>query len=139
MNKKGFSFVEIIVSISLLLFLLIPGLKLNTHQILNFKKLDIAINELDFFDSIYSYLRDENIIFLYGESLVFNNYEELKRNSIFQGFEFKQPPKENFNLKIEIKLSDIDFYSSLNKANIIYLDFTTNRKQLRTKIIKFIN
>lgn len=139
MNKKGFGFVEIIVSISLLLFLLIPSLKLNTHQILNFKKLDIAINELDFFDSIYSYLRDENIIFLYGESLVFNNYEELKRNSIFQGFEFKRPPKENFNLKIEIKISDIDFYSSLNKANIIYLDFTTNRKQLRTKIIKFIN
>lgn len=139
MNKKGFSFVEIIVSISLLLFLLIPSLKINTHQILNFKKIDIAVNELDFFDSIYSYLRGDNIVFLYGDSFKFNSYEELKRNSIFQSFEFREPPKENFNLKIEIKVSDIDFYSSLNRANIIYLNFTTNKKQLKAEIIKFIN
>ncbi|WP_022820123.1 prepilin-type N-terminal cleavage/methylation domain-containing protein [Fusobacterium russii] len=139
MNKKGFSFIEIIVSITLLLFLLIPTLKINTQQILNFKKMDIAVKELDLFDSIYSYLQSENIVFFHEDNLIFKDYEDLKRNPIFQDFEFKEYPKESFDLKIQIKVSDIDFYSSVNKANIIYVNFTNNKKQMKTKIIKFIN
>lgn len=138
MNKKGFSFVEIIVSITLLLFLLIPTLKINTQQLINFKKIDIAVNELDFFDSVYSYLREENIVFTSEENLIFNNYKSLKENQIFQDFEFKEYPKGNFVLKIRIKMAAINFFYSLNKANIIYIDFSNNKKQLKAKIIKFI-
>ena len=51
MKKTGFSFVEIIISLALTLFLLIPTLKINTQQILNFQKFGTASAELDFFDS----------------------------------------------------------------------------------------
>ena len=137
MKRRAFSFIEIIISLSIILFLLIPTLKINTQQIFNFKKIDEAINETDFFNAIYSYLRNEKIFITEDNYLTFKNYNEIKNNSLFTNFEFSNFSTEAFNLKVDIKFSITDFYSSKIKTNIIEIEFLHNKKQIKGKIIKF--
>lgn len=139
MKRKAFSFIEIIVSLSLLLFLLLPTLKINTQQAILFRKIDKVVDEFDFFSAIHTYLKDDNIFFTTNKNFNFKNYKELKDNYIFKDFNFSNFPKETFNLEITVICTIIDFYSSKSKANIIEIKLSSKNKQIKTKIIKFKN
>lgn len=137
MKKKAFSFIEIITSLSLILLIVIPTLKLNIKQIILFNKIDEEILYNDFFDSIYSYLMEDNLFFLQNYSLSFESYTTLKNNPIFKELQLEFFPTKKFNLSIDIKVVNTNFYYSTNKTNIIILNFLSEKRNLKAKIIKF--
>ncbi|MDO4690584.1 MAG: hypothetical protein Q4A58_04745 [Fusobacterium sp.] len=137
MKKKAFSFIEIITSLSLILLIVIPTLKLNIKQIILFNKIDEEILYNDFFDSIYSYLMEDNLFFLQNYSLSFESYITLKNNPIFKELQLEFFPTKKFNLSIDIKVVNTNFYYSTNKTNIIILNFLSEKRNLKAKIIKF--
>lgn len=135
MKNKAFSYIEIILSIFIITFVIFPSLKINSQQLNTYKKINIYNNELIFFNSIISHLKSKDDFI--SETIHIKNYQELKNNNIFKDLSIDNNKLENFSLDIEIQKINIDFYVEKYQSNLININFKSKRNSLFTQILIF--
>lgn len=136
MNKKNaFSLMEVIVSASILILVLIPSIKLNIQQIKTYHKIRNNDRELHFFISLNNYLKAEKVR---SSHLEFNNYFEfISRFNTF-GNSFQNLKDKNFNkLIIDTKKIEVDFSDRVEKGILLKIEYRAAKKIYKNTLLKF--
>ena len=135
MNKnKAFSLMEVIISVFILILVLIPSVKSNSQQIKTYSKIRNADSELHFFTSLNNYLKAEDIV---DSHLEFNNYSDFITRFDNFGSSFHNFKNRNFNLKIDIEKTEIDFSNRKQKASLIKVEYRGDKKIYKNTLLKF--
>ena len=135
MNKnKAFSLMEVIISVFILILVLIPSVKSNSQQIKTYSKIRNADSELHFFTSLNNYLKAEDIV---DSHLEFNNYSDFITRFDNFGSSFHNFKNGNFNLKIDVEKTEIDFSNRKQKASLIKVEYRGDKKIYKNTLLKF--
>lgn len=137
MKKSAFSLVEVVVSLFLTMLIFVPTLEISNKQLSVFKNINSTRYEQDFFYSLVANLKNTDNFYLESKKIKFQTYKEIKQSKIFKNLNLEYPKNKDFNLDIDIKVQEIDFYSVKKEVNIIEISFSTKNKKFKEKIIKF--
>ncbi len=138
MLKRAFTYVETIVAVFICLLVLIPTIKINLKQIHTYKKIKEYESDLMFFNSLINHIKAEKIFIESPQKLKFNSYENLVKNKLFENFSNLDKEKK-FNLKLDIEVSNMDFYLKNYPVNIFKIEFRKNKINFTDNIVKFKN
>ncbi len=138
MLKRAFTYVETIVAVFICLLVLIPTIKINLKQIHTYKKIKEYESDLMFFNSLINHIKAEKIFIESPQKLKFNSYEDLVKNKLFENFSNLDKEKK-FNLKLDIEVSNMDFYLKNYPVNIFKIEFRKNKINFTDNIVKFKN
>lgn len=136
MFKRAFSYIETVIAIFICLLILIPTIKINLKQIHTYKIAKKYDNNLIFFNSLANYIRAQNFSDTASQNLVFQNYEDLKNNPLFEHFTWIESPNE-FNLEVEISTANTNFYLKNYSIILIKMKYRNNKINFSENIIKF--
>ena len=135
MNKnRAFSLMEVTISVFILILVLIPSVKSNSQQIKTYSKIRNADSELHFFTSLNNYLKAEDIV---DSHLEFNNYSDFITRFDNFGSSFHNFKNGNFNLKIDVEKTEIDFSNRKQKASLIKVEYRGDKKIYKNTLLKF--
>lgn len=137
MKKSAFSLVEVIISLFLAMSIFIPTLKIINKQLNTLKNINSTSYELNFFYSLVANLKNTDNFSLENKKIKFQTYNEIKQSEIFKNLNLEYPQNEDFNLEVNFKVQEVDFYSTKKEANIIEVVFSVKNKKFKEKILKF--
>lgn len=142
MFRKGYSYVEIIVSIAIFTLVIIPILNLNKNQLIYYNKLEKINYDFYFFDKIMKAieLSDYEKIEKYigkNEILNFQSYENLHFLPNIGKITKDQFDNRNYKIYFDISEKDIDYYIANKKILDINIKMTSKDKSYEANISKF--
>lgn len=135
MKKQAYSYIEIIISIFLVLFIILPSLKVSSQQLKINTKANSYNDSLIFFSSLVNYLKTREYII--SEDIHIENYEDFKENSLFNDFDIKGFKGNNFSLDIKVKKINVDFHIKNIDSNLILITFKNYNNEIFNKILVF--
>lgn len=142
MFRKGYSYVEIIVSIAIFTLVIIPILNLNKNQLIYYNKLEKINYDFYFFDKIMKAieLSDYKKIEKYigkNEILDFQSYENLEFLPNIGKITKEQFDNRNYKIYFNISEKNIDYYIANKKILDINIKMTSKDKSYEANISKF--
>lgn len=142
MFRKGYSYVEIIVSIAIFTLVIIPILNLNKNQLIYYNKLEKINYDFYFFDKIMKAIElsdYEKIEKYIGENEIidFKSYENLDFIPNIGKITKNQFDNRNYKIYFNISEKNIDYYIENKKILDIKIKMTSKDKSYESDISKF--
>lgn len=136
MNKnKGFTLVEVVVSVAILMLVLIPSINLNIGQMRSFRSIEKREKEEIFLNSLINYLKRNGEKLEKIGKIKYKNVDEFLMD--FKEWEGLKKKSKDFELEIDTEIVEVDFYSRKSKAKVVKIFYKSFAKEYRREFIKF--